>query len=82
MNTQEQQTEKRSFTSVFAVGFVVLLGFIGLMDDLGIGWLNYYAADIFQQIIDYIVLIFVIGILLVIFTAPKWIKRLLYWGAD
>ena len=67
---------------ILGLALIGTLGFLGLFDDLGLGWLNYYIADILQNIIDYVIFIFIIAILFGLFSAPIWVRRLLTWGSD
>lgn len=69
--------ESNNLLSILIVSLLVLLAMIGVMDDFGAGVLNYTVSLLIHQFIDYIVLIFAIGLLLTLFAARGWVRRLL-----
>lgn len=69
--------ESNNLVSILTVSLLVLLAIIGVMDDFGAGVLNYTVSLLVHQFIDYIVLMFAVGLLLALFAARGWIRRLL-----
>jgi len=76
---QEEQTSFNLKKSV-VVGLFAILALAGLMNSYGIDTFSAIISSIFHAIIDYVVLIFVVFLLLTIFSAPIWVKRLFSYG--
>lgn len=57
--------------------FATILALLGLMDDYGIGVLNEIVSKLYHALLDFVVLVFVISIILAIFTAPVWVRKIL-----
>lgn len=69
--------DKNKIISLLAVSLLGLLAIIGIYDDFGAGVLLYTVSLLVHQFIDYVVLMFGVGLLLTLFAARGWVKNLM-----
>jgi hypothetical protein len=59
-----------------AYSLFLVIALFGLLDSYGMDVISEIMSSIFHAVIDFVVLLFVIGIFLAIFSAPIWVKKI------